>query len=220
MSTLAPKPVKVRVLNTKLLPIAAVLLLVLALLFMATPLLRGSTVLSNGTSAIRRFNGQTLPGDGTGTTPGGQFFVPGDGTVPQGQGFPGQGGSNLPLRQFGGRGGGLPGFGLLGGMTGTIVYAIALLISLAAAVGMFLIRRWGQVLGIVMAILYIILALVSFLPMLLMAFMRSLNGLSLGLSILHLVMAIAVIVLASIPGKKVLTPVFPVTADSPPVTSA
>jgi len=216
MSTLVAKPVKVKLLNTKLLPIAAVLLLVLALLFMATPLLRVTGISTNRSGFTRQLNGQTLPG--------GQNGFPTPGTGSQGQVFTGpnsgtqsQGNSTNPTRQFGGLSGGLLGFGLLSGMTGTIVYAIALLVSLAAAVGMFITRRWGQVLGIVMAVVYLILALVSFIPMLLMGFMGALNGLSLGLSILHLVLAIAVIVLALIPAKKMLVPATPAT---PPAASA
>ena len=107
------------------------------------------------------------------------------------------------------------GLGLLSGMTGTIVYAIALLVSLAAAVGMFITRRWGQVLGIVMAVIYLILGLVSFLPMILMGFMTALNGLSLALTMLHLVLAMAVIVLALIPAKKVAIPIVPATPATP-----
>jgi hypothetical protein len=192
---------------------------VLALLFMATPLLPGSTALSARSGFTPQFNGQTLPrapsgnrdypaGTGT-TTPGGQNGFPSTGS-----GLQGQGNSTNPTRQFGARSGGLLSFGLLSGMAGTIVYAIALLVSLAAAVGMFITRRWGQVLGIVMAVVYLILALVSFIPMLLLGFLRGLNGLSLGLSILHLVLAIAVIVLASIPAKKMMVPAAP--AMTPP----
>jgi hypothetical protein len=219
MSTLVAKPVKVKLLNTKLLPIAAVLLLVLALLFMATPLLSVSGT-SGRTGFTRPSNGQFVPRTGTGTTsPGGQNFIPTPGTGSQGQGFTGQGNSTNPTRQFGARSGGLLGFGLLSGMTGTIVYAIALLVSLAAAVGMFIAKRWGQVLGIVMAVVYLLLALVSFLPMILLGFLRGLNALSLGLSILHLVLAMAVIVLALIPAKKVLVPVTPSTPATPPAAS-
>ena len=73
------------------------------------------------------------------------------------------------------------GLGLLSGITGTIVYGIALLVSLVAAVGMFLTKRWGQVLGIVMGVVYLILAVVSFLPMILLGFLaEDLNFLSLG----------------------------------------
>ena len=206
MSTLDAKPNKVRMLNTKLLPIAAILLLVLALLVMATPLLRVSGV-TNRSGFNRQFNGQTFPRAGTGTTaPGGQNGFPGQGGL-QGQGsVPGQNGSNFPNRQFTGAGSSLLRLSFLSGMTGTIVYAIALLVSLAAAVGMFITKRWGQVLGIVMAVVYFLLALVSFLPMILAGFARALNGLSLGLSILRLVLAVAVIVLALIPAKKVTTP--------------
>jgi hypothetical protein len=162
-----------------------------------------------------------VPRTGTGTTsPGGQNFIPTPGTGSQGQGFTGQGNSTNPARQFGAQSGGLLGFGLLSGMTGTIVYAIALLVSLAAAMGMFIAKRWGQVLGIVMAVVYLLLALVSFLPMILLGFLRGLNALSLGLSILHLVLAMAVIVLALIPAKKVLVPVTPSTPAAPPAASA
>jgi len=214
-------------LNSKTLTVAAVLLLVLALLFVATPLLRVSGV-SGRTGFNRQFNGQAFPGAGAGdTSPGGQNGFPSLGNGPGGQGFgdPNNGTQNPgtrtdPNRQFAGRGGGLLGFGLLGGITGTIVYAIALLVSLAAAVGMFLFKRWGQVLGIVMAVIYLLLSLAGLLPMLLMAFLRSLNSLSLGLSILHLVLASAVIVLASIPAKKMMTPPMPASESTPPAASA
>ena len=209
MSTLVAKPIKVKLLNTKLLPIAAVVLLVLALLFMATPLLSLNSGFQRSGNFTPPVNGQPVPG--------GQNGFPDQGTIPQGQGLPGQSGSNFPTRQFGARSSGLLGLGLLSGMAGTIVYAIALLVSLAAAVGMFITRRWGQVLGIVMAVVYLILALVSFIPMLLLGFLRGLNGLSLGLSILHLVLAIAVIILASIPAKKMMAPIVPAT---PPAASA
>jgi hypothetical protein len=214
MSTLDAKPIKDKKLNTKLLPIAAVLLLVLALLFMATPLLRVSGV-SGRSGFTRQFSGQT--------SPGGQNGFPSQGNGIQGQGFtvPDNGTQNPgtttnPNRQFAG-GNSLLRLSFLNGLTGTIVYAIALLVALAAAVGMFLAKRWGQVLGIVMAVVYLLLGLVSFLPMILLGFARGLNGLSLGLSILHLVLAIAVIVLAIIPAKKVTTPAVPVT---PPAASA
>jgi hypothetical protein len=210
MSTLDAKPIKDKKLNTKLLPIAAVLLLVLALLFVATPLLRVSDV-SGRSGFTRQFNGQIPPGgltDGTGTQ-GQGFTAPNSGTQNPGT-------TTNPNRQFAG-GNSLLRLSFLSGLTGTIVYAIALLVALAAAVGMFITKRWGQVLGIVMAVVYLILALVSFLPMILLGFMRALNGLSLGLSILHLVLAMAVIVLALIPAKKVMTPAMPVT---PPAASA
>jgi len=211
MSTLDPKPIKAKTMNAKLLPIAAIVLIVLALLFMATPLLSSTRGFQGGRDFTPPANGQGFP-----NFPGGQNGFPNSGNDTQGQGLPGQGGSNFPARQFGGQGG-LLGFGILNGMTGTIVYAIALLVSLAAAIGMFITKRWGQVLGIVMAVIYLLLALVSFVPMVLLSFMRGLNSLSLGQGILHLVLAIAVIVLASIPAKKVLTPALP---DNPPVASA
>jgi hypothetical protein len=221
MSTLEAKPNKVSTLNTKLLPIAAILLLVLALLFMATPLLRGGAAFTAGAGANRQFNGQQfVPGVGNGTSaPGGQNVFPGQGGGTTGQGFPDQGGTGTG-RTFTNRpGGSLLGLGLLSGITGTIVYAILLLVSLAAALGMFLARRWGQVLGIILAVVYLLLGLVSLLPMLLLGCMRSLNALSLGLGIVHLVLAIAVIVLAVLPAKKVLAQVVPSAPPTPPADS-
>lgn len=201
-------------LNSKTLTVAAVLLVVLALLFMATPLMRVSG-LSGRSGFTRLSNGQSLPG-GQNDFPSQGGGLPGQGFSSQTGGTQGQGNVNTPGQQFTGQPRSLLGFGFLNGMNGIIVYAIALLVSLAAAVGMFITRRWGQVLGIVMAVIYLILALVGLIPIILMGFMRALNGLSLGLSILHLVLALAVIVLASIPVKKVTTPALPAT---PPVAS-
>ena len=48
-------------------------------------------------------------------------------------------------------------------------YFVALLLSLVAALGMLYTKRWGQVLGIIMAVLYGLLGLVSLLPILLMS---------------------------------------------------
>jgi hypothetical protein len=220
MSTLNAKPNKERMLNTRLLPIAAILLLLLALLFMATPLLRVSGV-AGRTGANRQFSGQYVPrsGSGNATSPNGQNAFPTPGTGTQEQGFPGQGNSTYP-RQFGGSGSSLLQLSFLSGITGTIVYAIALLVALAAAVGMFITRRWGQILGIVMAVLYFVLALVSFLPTILLGFAGALNGLSLGLDILRLILAVAVIVLALIPAKKAMTPAVSATPATPPAASA
>jgi len=209
MSTLDAKPNKVRILNPKLLPISAVILIVLALLFMATPLLGSTRGFQRRGNLNFPVNGQSLPG--------GENGFPGQGSVPQGKDFPGQSGSNLPSQTFGGPGGGLPFFGQLGGMTGIIVYAVALLTSMAAAAGMLINKRWGQVLGIVMGVIYLGLALVSFLPMILLAFMQVSNGLNLSLGILRMVLAIAVIALAAIPAKKVTVMTAPVL---PPETSA
>lgn len=205
-------------LNSKTLTIAAVLLVVLALFFMATPLMRVSGF-SGRPGFTRLSNGQSLPGGQNGFPSQGNE-LPGQGFSGQTGGTQGQGNSTTPGQQFTGQPRSLLGFGFLNGMTGIIVYAIALLVSLAAAVGMFITRRWGQVLGILMAVIYLILALVSFIPMILLGFMGALNGLSLGLSILHLVLAIAVIVLASIPTKKVATPAVPATSAIPPAASA
>jgi hypothetical protein len=203
-------------LNSKTLMIGAGVLLLLALLFMATPLLR-VTGLSGGnrTGFPRTFTGQT--------TPGAPNRFPGFGN-----GTPGQGNSTSPTtptnptgRSFAGRSRSLFSFTFLNGITGTIVYGLALLVSLLAAVGMFLIKRWGQVLGIVMGVLYLILAVVGLIPTIMVAFTfaRGFNPLSLGLNILHLVLAIAVIVLALIPAKKMLAPAAPVTPVTPPAAS-
>jgi hypothetical protein len=190
-------------LNPKTLTIAAVILIVLALLFMATPLLRISGV-SGRAGFNRQFNGQTNPGGGNG------FVNPGNGTPGQGfnnpgGGFQGQGNSTNPNRQFAGRTS-LLRFGFLAGITGIIVYTIALLVSLAAALGMIFTKRWGQILGILMGAIYFILALFSFIPTILLGFARAINGLNLGLTIVHVVLALAVIVLALISARKVKLP--------------
>jgi len=207
MSTLVAKPIKIKILNQKLLPIAALVLVVLALLFVASPLMPSTGGFPAGGNFNPPANGQSIPQNG----------FPAQGSGPQGQGFPGQGGPNSPGQPPGGRGSGLPGFGLLNGITGTIVYAIALLVSLAAAVGMFISKRWGQVLGIIMAILYFLLGLVSLLPTILMSFLGIRNFLGLILGVVQLLLAVAVIVLASIPAKKDKTPAMVVP---PPSASA
>ena len=187
MSTPNPKPVKTKkLLNSKLLPIAALILVVLALLFMATPLLRSSRGFQGGGNFVPRGNGQSFPQNG--------FTI-------QGNGAQGQGGTNLPVRRFG------VGAGLLGGFAGAIFYFVLLLVALAAAVGMFMVKRWGQVLGIIMAVLYLLLGLLSLLPLILTSFLGLRNPLSIILGIAHVLLAVAVIVLASIPAKKVTPPV-------------
>ena len=206
-------------LNPKTLTIAAVVLVVLALLFMATPLLRVSSF--SGRSGFNRpNNGQFVPNTGTGnTSPGGQNGIT-PGTGSQGQGFTGQG--NTTGRTFtrpSGTTSSLLRLSFLSGITGTIVYTLLLLVALAAALGMFLAKRWGQVLGIVMAVVYLLLGLVSFLPMILLGFARGLNGLSLGLSIVHVALAIVVIVLAVIPAKKMMNPPMPTIPATPPAAS-
>jgi phosphoglycerol transferase MdoB-like AlkP superfamily enzyme len=193
--------------------------MVLALLFMATPLLRVTGITgANRTGFAGRFNGSA--------TPGGQNGFPrfGNGTQGQGNSTNPTTPTNPTTRQFPARTGSVLGLGLLSGITGTIVYGIALLVSLVAAVGMFLTRRWGQVLGIVMGVIYLLLAVVGLIPTILSAvtFARGFNALSLGLSILHLILAIAVIVLALIPAKKILAPAAPapVSQATPPAASA
>ena len=203
-------------LNPTTLTIAAAVLLMLALLVMATPLMRVANVV-NSTGANRQFNGQALPG--------GQNFVPGQGNGLPGQGVPGQDngsqgqdGTNLPNRQFGSPSS-LLSFTFLGGITAILIYGIALLVSLVAAVGMFLTRRWGQILGILMGVVYLLLAVLGFLPMLLSAFRFNLNPLTLGLDILRLVLALAVIVLALIPARKAVSSL-PAAQDAPPAAGA
>jgi hypothetical protein len=217
MSTVEVKPNKIKPLNTRMLIIAAVLLIVLALLFLATPLLRTSPGFQGRGNYVTRFNGQSsggqyvFPGQGNGSqNPSGQNVVPG-----QGNGFQNPGGSNFPNRQFTAGRTGLLGFGLLNGTTGTIVYAVALLVALAAALGMFLAKRWGQVLGIVMAVIYGLFALVSLVPMLLLGSLSFRNPLTLIMGAVHLLLAIAVIVLASLPAKKVAS-----VASLPPTAPA
>jgi hypothetical protein len=209
-------------LNSKTLTIAAGVLVVLALLFMATPLLRVSG-LTGQAGFNRQFNGQANPNGGNGTAPfNGQNDFPSFGNGGTGQGNT----TNPTARQFPAQSRSLLGLGLLSGITGTIFYLIALLVSLAAAIGMFITKRWGQVLGIVMAVLYLILSLVTFLPTILLGFARGFNVLSVGLTILHVVLAIAVIVLALIPARKILAPavpgapVEPSAPATPPVASA
>lgn len=183
MSTIDSKPVKAKkLLNPKLLPIAALLLVILALLFMATPLLRASGGLQRNNNFVPQGSGQTPPRV---LTPGGglgQRFFSGNGTNPR----------RVTL-----------GGGLLGGITGSILYFVLLLVSVAAAIGMFMTRRWGQVLGIILAVLYFLLGLVSLLPLLLSISFGVRNPISLILGVLHLLLAVSVIVLASIPSKKV-----------------
>ena len=176
MSTLDAKPVKPkRMLNPKLLPITALLLVVLALLFLAAPL-------------IRTAGGFPRPGNGqTGSTiqgTGPQVLVGGGGS--QGQ----------PRRLTVGT----------GGRGGIIIYFVMLLVSLTAAVGMLFIKRWGQVLAIIMAVVYGLFGLVSLLPLLFIRFVGAPNPVSLILGIVHLLLAVSVIVLASIPGKKEIPP--------------
>lgn len=105
---------------------------------------------------------------------------------------------------------------MFSGVASIIIYFIALLVSLAAAVGMYIPKRWGKVLGIIMAALYGLLGLVSLLPVLLLSALGTRNPLSLILGILHLLLAIAVIVLASIPAKQEMPPPIPA---APPVAS-
>lgn len=208
MSTLVPKPVNIKMLNPKLLAIAAVLLLVLALLFLATPLLPTTSGFQPSGGIIVQNNGQSLPGGDNG--------FPDQGSIPQGEGLPGQSVTDFPSRRIGGPGG-LMGFGLLGGIGGTIVYAVALLVSLAAAFGMFMVKRWGKVLGIIMAVFYLLLSLLGLLPILLISFMGIRNPLNSILGVVHLLLAVAVIVLASLPANKpalAAAPVVPPTASA------
>jgi hypothetical protein len=173
-------------LNPKLLPIAALLLVLLALLFQAAPLIRPAGGFQRSGTFVVQANGQGASQNGTSV---------------QGNG------STLTTRRL------AVGGGLMGGQIGILVYFVALLVSLAAAVGMLFTKRWGQVLAISMAVLYGLLGLVSLLPMLLIRLSGAPNPLSLILGIVHLLLAVAVIVLAAIPGK-------PEIPASPAVPSA
>ena len=194
MSTNDPKLVKAKKLpNPKLLPFAALVLVILALLFMATPLLRVSGGFQRNGNLVPQANGQTPPRTITpGGVPGQRFF--GGGTSPR----------RVTL-----------GGGLFGGIAGSIFYFVLLLVALGAAIGMLMTRRWGQVLGIVMAVLYGLLGLFSLVPLLLAISFGVRNILSLVLGILHVLLAVAVIVLASIPARSV--PATPVIDNPPPV---
>ena len=185
MSAHEAKPVKAkRILNTKLLPIAALLLVALALLYQAGPLIRTA-------GGSPRTGNLITPGNGpTSST------VQGNGT----QVLPGAGGPASTTSQF------TAGGGLMGGRGGVIISFVALLVSLAAAVGMLFTKRWGQVLAISMAVLYGLLGLVSLLPLLLVRVAGAPNPVSLILGILHLLLGVAVIVLALIPGKAGVSP--------------
>jgi hypothetical protein len=208
-------------LNSKTLMIGAGVLLLLALLFMATPLLRVTGISgANRTGFANRFNGLATPQAGQN---GFQGF--GNGTQGQGNSTSPTNPTNPTARSFAGRNRSIFSFTFLNGTTGILIYGLALLVSLVAAVGMFLTKRWGQLLGIVMGALYLILAVIGLIPTIMLAFTfaRGFNALSLGLSILHLVLAIAVIVLALIPAKKMLVPAGPATPVSqatPPAASA
>ena len=96
----------------------------------------------------------------TGQGSGNQFFIGGGG------GNQVQGGTNLPARRIT--------IGT-GSRVGVILYFVALLVSLAAAVGMLFTKHWGRVLAIIMGVLYGLLGLVSLLPLLLIRFVGSPN---------------------------------------------
>ena len=85
---------------------------------------------------------------------------------------------------------------------GPIIGFIALLISLAAALGMLFTKLWGQVLGIIMAVIYFLLAIISLLPSLLLRSFGIRNPLSFSFNIVQVLLAIAVIVLAAIAGRR------------------
>jgi hypothetical protein len=195
------KSIKKRVLNSRLLPIAAIVLIVLALLFMATPLLRT-------TRGFQRTGNFAPQGSGQSTPPNG-FQFPAGGS--QGQGFPGQNGSNFQNQRFALRA------GFLSGITGAFVFFGALLVSLVAALGMFYVKRWGQVLGMVMAVLYGLVGLVILIPILQAGSLGLRNPFSLILGIVSVLLAVAVIVLAAIPAKQ---SVIPAAADRPTAGTA
>jgi len=193
-----PKPDKPkRMPNPKLLPIAALVLVVLSLLFMATPLIRVTGSLQGNGNIVIQGNGPSVPPNVTS----------GGGTV---QGFSGGGnGSQGPRVTLGS--------GVLNGSAGAIFYFVLVLVSLPAAVGMYLTKRWGQVFGIIMAVLYGLLGLLSLLPVLLIGSLGIRNPMSLILGLVRVLLAVGVIVLAAIPAKKMQTATAPVTT---PATNA
>ena len=139
----------------------------LALLFMATPLLRQSRGFQrNGDLAFPR-NGQSAPQNG--------FSPRGNGS----QSLPGQDGSNFPNRQLHPRSAAVSWEAL----PVRLCSSSALLVSLVAAMGMFFTRRWGQVLGIIMAVIYFLIGLISLLPILLIGAIGIRNPSSLILGI-------------------------------------
>jgi hypothetical protein len=212
MSSLESAPVKAKKpLNPTMLTIAAVLLIVLALLFLATPILRLTGGSARGGNFPRQFNGQTFPGNRNGT--GNGFQNPGgNGT---GNGFQNPGGTTT-TRPFGANRT-LLSLGFLQGTTSLIIYGFALLISLAAVIGMLSLKGWGKILGIIMAVVYLLLSLVSFLPTLLLGRFGFSNPVSLILDILHLVLAIGVIIFALLPAKKAA---LPTVVTPPPAATA
>jgi hypothetical protein len=183
MSTLEAKPRKVRILNTRLLPIAALLLVLLALLFLAAPLIRTAGGTQRSGNIVLQANGQSATANGAAATPA-------------------AGASPSTTRRI-----------AVGGGRATIyIYFVALLISLSAALGMLFTKRWGQVLAIIMGVIYGLFGLVSLLPLLFIRLVGAPNPVSLILGVVHLLLAVAVIVLASIPGKPG-TPPEPATAS-------
>ena len=179
MSTLETKPRKVRILNTRLLPIAALLLVLLALLFLAAPLIRTAAGIQRSGNVVLQTNGQSAAPNGAAATPAAGATT------------------NSTTRRI-----------AVGGGRATIfIYFVALLISLAAALGMLFTKRWGQVLAIIMGVLYGLFGLVSLLPLLFIRSVGAPNPVSLILGVVQLLLAVAVIVLASIPGKPGSAPV-------------
>ncbi len=232
MSEIEPQPIHKKALNAKMLYIAAAILVVLALLFLATPLLRLNRAFAG--TGNRTFNGQTFNGGtggngfnfnggtgGTGGTGGNGFnFNGGTGGTggTGGNGFNFNGGTGSTTRRnFAGRNS-LLRLGFLNGITGTIVYAGLLIISLIAAAGMFFTMRWGKIVGILMGIVYLILGLIGLVPTLLTLAFGVRNPLNLILGLVHIVLAIAVIVFASLPAKK--EPIAPMIQSTPPAVAS
>jgi hypothetical protein len=179
MSTLETKPRKVRILNTRLPPIAALLLVLLALLFLAAPLIRTAGGTQRAGNFVLQANGQSAAPNGVPATPAAGVTA-----------------SSTTRRVAVG-----------GGSTIIFIYFAALLISLAAALGMLFTKRWGQVLAIIMGVIYGLFGLVSLLPLLFGRVVGAPNPVSLILGVVQLLLAVAVIVLASIPGKPGSAPV-------------
>jgi hypothetical protein len=146
-------------------------------------------------------------GDGQFTPPQGEF-KPGEGqTPPQGEFTPGEGqtppegnfgrddlngqrpdGSSFPGGMTGRRGFGLSRWLSLGG------YALTLLGAVAAAIGIFRAKKWGVILGIIVAAGLLVSGVFSL--------FRTFGWLSVLIPILKILLAVAVIVLLVLPGAR------------------
>jgi hypothetical protein len=185
-------------LNGRLLTISAILLVGLALLFLASPMIGGNRIAQSNGGFPRTFNGQS-PQPGMIGTPQPGFESGGSGTV---QTFPGMNGGSAGSARTRPGVVGLAGFGFMAGRNNILIYGIALVLALIAAIGMLNTKLWGKVMGIIIAVVYLLLSIFSFLPIILFSFMGTSNPISLILGIVQVTLALAVIILAAIPGKS------------------